>query len=572
MGWRSTPRAERRVTPSSRGRGARLVPAHPGRHPRAAVLVEQEPELAAPPEHVLGADRPLPADEVVQLGLVQPGCHLAAQPLGRGRPVQHPLRARAVGAGEAAGQPLVEPGVPRPEGREEAREVGARDVAARQVGLGGPGPLLEAHHGLEPRQRVLGELAVGRELAAEDREQRRPAVRGVEVEHVVAGHRRRVAPRVVVERPHARVRPDHVPGRGRPPEVAVHDAAEVLGLLGRDAHLRGRALMGHVGGADQGEPAEVGDREHDPLVDVLEDVGPVVLEQPRHDDVAALDQPDPVAAVQRQLVAEEGRDPGPRGVDERPRPHLAPALGTLQHGEPAVALAPGAGAAGAGADLRSPLGRVHRVEHHEPRVVDPRVTVGEAAPEVRLERRPLRGRAEVDGGRARQQLAPAQVVVEQEPQPDQPRRPLLGRVGQDERERADDVRGRAQQHLALDQRLPDQPELVVLEVAQAAVDELGGPGGGVAREVVLLAEADGEAPSRRVAGDAHAVDPAADDEQVERRPWHPAHRLPPRLPARPSPWPGTMTPAAMFASEKTVFGTDGLTAGPPRGAACPRPA
>ena len=45
-----------------------------------------------------------------------------------------------------------------------------------------------------------------------------------------------------------------------------------------------------VGGADQREVALVGNREDDALVGVLEDVGVVVVEQPRHDDVAALDQ------------------------------------------------------------------------------------------------------------------------------------------------------------------------------------------------------------------------------------------------------------------------------------------
>ena len=46
-------------------------------------------------------------------------------------------------------------------------------------------------------------------------------------------------------------------------------------------------------------------------------------------------------------------------------------------------------------------------------------------------------------------------------------------VRQDEPQRPHDVRRDAQQHLALHQRLAHQPELEVLEVAQAAVDQLG---------------------------------------------------------------------------------------------------
>jgi hypothetical protein len=77
------------------------------------------------------------------------------------------------------------------------------------------------------------------------------------------------------------------------------------------------------------------------------------------------------------------------------------------------------------------------------------------------------------------------------------------------------VRGDAQQHLALRERLGDEAELVVLEVAQAAVDELGRPRRGGAGEVGLLREQHRQPAARGIARNAGAVDAAADDEEIE---------------------------------------------------------
>ena len=74
----------------------------------------------------------------------------------------------------------------------------------------------------------------------------------------------------------------------------------------------------------------------------------------------------------------------------------------------------------------------------------------------------------------------------------------------------------AAQPLALVQRLVDQAHVALLEVAQAAVDELGALRRGAAGEVVALDERRAQAPGGGVEGDAGAGDPAADDEHVER--------------------------------------------------------
>ena len=66
----------------------------------------------------------------------------------------------------------------------------------------------------------------------------------------------------------------------------------------------------------------------------------------------------------------------------------------------------------------------------------------------------------------------AEMVVEKEPGAHQPSRTLLGTVWQHETQWPDDMRRDSEQHLALDQCLAHQPELVIFEIAQAAVHEL----------------------------------------------------------------------------------------------------
>jgi hypothetical protein len=71
-----------------------------------------------------------------------------------------------------------------------------------------------------------------------------------------------------------------------------------------------------------------------------------------------------------------------------------------------------------------------------------------------------------------------------------------------------------QQALALEQGLAHQPELVIFQVAQTAVDQLGRGGGGVPGEIALLAEHDREAAAHRIPRNACAVDAAADDQKI----------------------------------------------------------
>ena len=89
-------------------------------------------------------------------------------------------------------------------------------------------------------------------------------------------------------------------------------------------------------------------------------------------------------------------------------------------------------------------------------------------------------------------------------------------VWQHEPQRPDDVRCAAQQHLAFLEGVAHEAELAVFEIPKPAVDQLGAGRGSVGGEVILLAQQDVETPPGRVAGDAGAVDAAADDEEIDR--------------------------------------------------------
>ena len=195
------------------------------------------------------------------------------------------------------------------------------------------------------------------------------------------------------------------------------------------------------------------------------------------------------------------------------RPALA-AAGVQKLRLPAAAVTAEARAAGAGQNRGAALLGVERVQDHEAGIVDPAVGIFEGTAELGLERGAGRVAAQVERAGRRQALAAAKVVVEEQAEADQPSRALFGRVRQDEAHRPDDVRGGGEQHLALDQRLAHEAELVIFEVAQAAMDQLAAARAGALGEVVLLAQQHPQAAAGGVAGDAGAVDAAADDQEV----------------------------------------------------------
>jgi hypothetical protein len=74
------------------------------------------------------------------------------------------------------------------------------------------------------------------------------------------------------------------------------------------------------------------------------------------------------------------------------------------------------------------------------------------------------------------------------------------------------VGGDREQVFALHQRLANQAQVQILEVAQAAMHQLGGRRRRVTREAVLFDEHDAKAAARSIARNACAMYSAADDE------------------------------------------------------------
>jgi hypothetical protein len=75
--------------------------------------------------------------------------------------------------------------------------------------------------------------------------------------------------------------------------------------------------------------------------------------------------------------------------------------------------------------------------------------------------------------------------------------------------------GIAQQHFAFDQRLANQAEFVIFEVAQPPMDQLGADRRCGARKIALLDKQHAEATPHPVARDAGAVDTTADDQEID---------------------------------------------------------
>src|SRR5436190_2816878 len=111
-------------------------------------------------------------------------------------------------------------------------------------------------------------------------------------------------------------------------------------------------------------------------------------------------------------------------------------------------------------------------------------------------------------------MPPADVVVEEQPEAEQPGRAQPGMVWQNETQGADDVGGDLPEDFALDQRLANQTKLVIFEIAQAAVHELGRPGRRPARQVIHFTKENRVAAARRIARDAAAIYAASDDGEV----------------------------------------------------------
>lgn len=182
--------------------------------------------------------------------------------------------------------------------------------------------------------------------------------------------------------------------------------------------------MGHIRGTDEGEVALVGDREDDPPVRLLQDIGLRAVIEPLHDDMATLDEPDRRTACEAERAPQGLTDPGTSGVDDHARTYGLAAAGydVADCGDPGCLIAMGGFDGGARPDFGAALARIHGVEHHEAAILDPAIRISEPARQARLQRRAQIRALQAQGGRAGQGLQAGEVVVEKQTEPQHPGR------------------------------------------------------------------------------------------------------------------------------------------------------
>ena len=188
------------------------------------------------------------------------------------------------------------------------------------------------------------------------------------------------------------------------------------------------------------------------------------------------------------------------------------------HSDHPVALAQQRHHLGGRAHHRTVMGRRARDRHRVAGVIDHGVVVADATDQ----RRALEAGRQPQRARARQMLLrrngfrATELVVEEDTRGHI--RPLPPPVGQREkkRQRLDQMRcQRGQRQLPFVQRLADQPELQLFEVAKPAVEHLRATARRAGSEVAGLDERDLQPAGRRVKGGARADHAAADDDDVE---------------------------------------------------------
>src|SRR5262249_34867304 len=102
------------------------------------------------------------------------------------------------------------------------------------------------------------------------------------------------------------------------------------------------------------------------------------------------------------------------------------------------------------------------------------------------------------------------MIVKKQAKPQQPALAHAASIRKHKSRWRNDMRRQTPHHVALLERVPDKAELVVFEVAQAAVNELGRTGGCAAGQIALLKQHNRRPAASRIAGDSAAVHPAPD--------------------------------------------------------------
>ncbi|MCY1301146.1 hypothetical protein D9M70_507400 [compost metagenome] len=267
-------------------------------------------------KNVVRRQRPFVVDEEARLALAKERAEGRPEILDRGGTGKQRMRPGAIEPrimlGEIGGQKAVA----CLEISQELLEIGIRHVAARQMGACRPGRSHLGEEGFQPFQCMFGKLAERGDLAAEDREQRRLAIGRIDLENIVAGDGGGVFGVVVIERAHAGEAIDDIVRGQLLLEVAVYRLQQIANLVAVGRYVLRPAFIGDVRRADQRQIVLIGVDEDHPLVRVLDQIGLPPLPELRHDDMAALDQPNAAAGVEPGDPANDVVDPRPGGIDD----------------------------------------------------------------------------------------------------------------------------------------------------------------------------------------------------------------------------------------------------------------
>ena len=308
----------------------------------------------------------------------------------------------------------------------------------------------------------------------------------------------------------------------RGPQQLVDVLEHVVDVRARGGRVREVEVPRGVGGADD-PVAAPGDHEEHRDRGLGDEAALAADPVARHDEVDALAGLD----VERAAAAEHLLDlvgPHTAGVDDDLGANLdlAVVLEVLDaRPDDAVGLAQEGGDLGPRGDMGAVRRCRARHVHHQTGVVHLAVVVADGSGEV------LGAQVGRDPGELAAEEVPVtrdahavgaghrEAVVEQEPGADV--RPLPGVVQRvEERHRPDEVgRDPGEQQATLLQGLADEAEVEHLQVAQAAVDELGGPRARAAGEVALLDQRGREPAGDRVQRRTRPDHARADHEHVE---------------------------------------------------------
>ena len=314
-------------------------------------------------------------------------------------------------------------------------------------------------------------------------------------------------------------------------EEGVDGVEQVADVLLRRPHALEVALVVVVGGADQRLPQPRQHEDRAAAAGGRDRSRHHRQRRARHDDVrAAAGSDDRHLGLVVQLLGPQPVGPHAGGVDHVLGADLQLGAGLgVDHARPAGAPAVLEQRDGLepvrddGAEARG----LRQHGQHQPHVVGLAVVEQVAAGRLASGQRRQQLDHLVAGDRAMARGAPVLVVapaaadrrhdvVHVQPDAGQPVRAGAVEGGHHERERAHEVRGERDVELALEQRLAHEPEVEVLQVAQAAVDELGGARRGPDRVVGALDQRDRVAARSGVERDARAGDPPAHHQYVER--------------------------------------------------------